>query len=261
MTSVARYDTIGHRYTDRRRPDPRIEAQIWAAIGEATRIVNVGAGTGSYETDPGPAPEPARATDGRVVAVEPSAVMIDQRAPGAAPVVRATAEHLPFGTATFDVALAVLTVHHWAGLRAGLREMRRVAGRQVVMTIDAEVHDRLWLIHEYVPAIRGMSDGAPLDEVVDLLQAHTVEVVPIPADCTDGFLLAYWSRPEQYLEQAARANTSAFARLSPAEVEPGLTRLARDLADGTWARHHADLLHLSEFDAGLRLVIAGESAR
>jgi SAM-dependent methyltransferase len=246
MATTARYDRIGLGYTSYRQPDPRIEAQIWAAVGEAGRIVNVGAGTGSYE-------RPGRP----MIAVEPSPVMLEQRSASAAPAVRGAAEQLPFGAGTFDVALALLTIHHWSDLEVGLAELQRVARRQIVMTIDPPVHDAMWMVSEYVPAIRGMSDHIPLDLVTSLLQARRVEVVPIPADCIDGFCMAYWARPESYLDPVVRSNTSAFARLEPSDYEPGLERLARDLGDGTWDRHHGDLLGRDQFDVGLRLVIAG----
>jgi SAM-dependent methyltransferase len=246
MSPAARYDRIGRGYTARRQPDPRIEAQIWAAVGSATTILNIGAGAGSYER-----------AGKRLVAVEPSAVMIGQRLGAAAPAVQGAAESLPFGDHAFDVALALLTVHHWSDLERGVAEMRRVARRQIVMTIDPPVHDAMWLVQEYVPAIIGMSDNIPLEGVARALHAHTVDVIPIPADCLDGFCMAYWKRPAEYLDPVARANTSAFARLDQADYAPGLARLERDLADGTWARHHGDLLERSAYDVGLRLVIAG----
>jgi SAM-dependent methyltransferase len=248
MAQAARYDTIGQRYTDRRGPDPRIAARIAAALGAAKTAVNVGAGTGSYEE--------TRATRA-FVAAEPSAVMIAQRRSDTAPAVRASAEHLPFAARSFDVALAVLTVHHWSDLRLGLSELRRVARRQVVVTIDPTVHDHMWLIEEYFPAIAGLSDGAPLADVVEALHAHTVEVILIPADCRDGFLMAYWRRPERYLDAAVRANTSGFALLGEEDTRPGLSQLAADLDDGTWHRRHADLVERAHHDLGLRLVLAG----
>ena len=241
MAPTARYDRIGRGYISRRQPDPRIEAQIWAAIGPATSIVNIGAGAGSYERD-----------GSHLVAVEPSAVMIGQRPDTAAPAVQAGAERLPFSDHAFEVALALLTVHHWSDLELGLAEMRRVA-----MTIDPPVHDAIWLLQEYVPAIIGMSDNVPLDLVVRNLDAHTVDVIPIPVDCLDGFCMAYWNRPAEYLDPIARANTSAFARLDEADYAPGLARLERDLADGTWQLRHGNLLELTEYDVGLRLVVAG----
>jgi SAM-dependent methyltransferase len=246
MVAAPRYDTIGRGYTDYRRPDRRIAAQIRAAVGDAARIVNVGAGTGSYE-------------DGfaALVAVEPSAVMIGQRAVGSPPVVRAGAEHLPFDDDTFEVALALMTVHHWSDLQAGLGELGRVASRQVIFTFDPARHDALWVFNEYVPAALGLADAAPLDAVVETLGAQHVEVVAVPADCTDGFASAYWRRPEQYLSPTVRASISAFARLDDALVKPGMARLKEDLESGLWHERHADLMGRDTLDAGLRLVVAG----
>ncbi len=244
--SAQRYDTIGHGYTAFRRPDPRIAAQIWAAVGNAARIVNVGAGTGSYEL-----------SDRAIVAVEPSALMLSQRGPGASPAVRAKAEELPFPSGSFDVAMALMTVHHWTDLRQGLAELRRLAPRQVVFTFDPDNHDRLWIFNEYVPAALRLADQAPLDVVVDALGASRVEDVLTPADCTDGFASAYWRRPEMYLVPEVRASISAFARLSDDEVLPGMARPEADLASGRWHERHADLMSRASFDAGLRLVVAG----
>lgn len=192
-----------------------------------------------------------------MVAVEPSAVMIGQRPTGWRPAIQAQAEYLPFPTATFDVALALMTVHHWSDLAQGLAEMRRVARRQVVFTFDPAVHDALWIFQDYVPAIIGLADAVLLDAVVDALEADRVEIVPVPADCTDGFTLAYWKRPELFLEPSIRASTSGFARLDAEVVDPGLARLAEDLASGEWHRRHGDLMERDSLDAGLRLVVAG----
>jgi SAM-dependent methyltransferase len=246
MASAHRYDTIGVDYTTNRRPDPRIAARIWAAVGDATRIINVGAGTGSYE-------DASRS----IVAVEPSPVMLSQRPPGAAPAVQAAAECLPFPDDSFDVALALMTVHHWKDLRQGLSELRRVAPRQVVFTFDQDTHASLWVFNEYVPAAHGEPDPAPMDVVIEALGTDRVEVIPTPADCTDGFGSAYWRRPELYLSPEVRANISVFARLDQGLVEPGMTRLADDLASGAWHQRHADLMTMDSIDAGLRLVVAG----
>jgi SAM-dependent methyltransferase len=241
-----RYDTIGRGYTSFRHPDPRIATQIWGAVGDAERILNVGAGTGSYEDD-----------SRSIVAVEPSAVMINQRGADAAPVIRGAAEALPFPDRTFDVGMALMTVHHWKDLRRGLMELRRVSHRQVVFTFDADRHDSLWVFNEYVPAAHGLADRAQVGVIVETLGAGRVEVVHTPADCTDGFGSAYWRRPEQYLLPEVRANISAFARLDPTLVEPGMARLEADLANGTWHERHADLLERDAIDAGLRLIVAG----
>ena len=245
MPRPQRYDSIGMDYTTFRQSDPRISAQIWAAAGDAARIINVGAGTGSYESP-----------DRRLVAVEPSAVMVDQRS-GAHPVVRAAAEDLPFPDDSFDVALALMTVHHWNDVRRGLLELRRVASRQVVFTYDPDVHDALWVFNEYVPTALADDGQAPVDLVVEVLDAHRVEVVETPADCADGFGSAYWRRPEAYLDPSIRANISVFARLDQDLVEAGMAQLQRDLADGTWHRRHGDLMEEQSIDGGLRLVVAG----
>ena len=238
------YDRIGVGYSDHRRPDPRIGAHLAAALGGARSVVNVGAGTGSYE--------PAGA---RVVAVEPSAEMVRQRR-SPAPVVRAVADHLPFRDGAFDAALAILTIHHWGPWREGVREMRRVArDRVVILTWDPD-HPGFWLVQDYFPEIlehdgRIMPSLAGIEEEIGPVE---VRPVPIPADCTDGFLGAYWRRPERYLDPGARGAMSSFARVE--RVDRGLARLRADLDDGTWRRRHGALLAREELDVGYRLVVA-----
>ncbi|HEU0016049.1 MAG TPA: methyltransferase domain-containing protein [Longimicrobium sp.] len=243
------YDRIGAGYGKHRRPDPRIAAAILDALGPAETVVNVGAGTGSYE--------PAGR---RVAAVEPSAAMVRQRPAGSAAAVRAAAEALPFTGGAFDAALAVLTIHHWSDWRRGLGEMRRVAReRVVILTYDAE-HPGFWLVQEYFPAIREIDRRImpPLDAVAEVLGALEVRPLPIPADCSDGFLGAYWRRPAMYLDAGARGAISSFAALP--DVEPGLARLRADLEDGTWQRRHGGLMSREELDIGYRLVVAEGSA-
>lgn len=245
MTTGHLYERIGAGYARHRRSDPRIVAQIDRALGDARSVVNVGAGTGSYE--------PAGR---RVVAVEPSAVMLAQRAEHAAPAVRGIAEALPIADRALDAALAVLTLHHWGDLRAGVREMRRVAGRQVVLHFVPG--QPFWLADEYLQDVRDLETvGIPtVEDVADLLGAARVEVVPVPPDCVDGFFSAFWRRPEAYLDPAVRASISYFAQLDPAALAPGLARLRADLDSGAWARRHADLLAQETFDGGYRLIVA-----
>ena len=241
------YDEIGRGYAEVRRPDPRIETRLRAALGGARRVVNVGAGAGSYEP-----------VDREVVAVEPSAAMVAQRPAGSAPVVRAAAGALPFGDGVFDGALALLTVHHWPDPVAGLQELRRVTvGPVVVFTFDKPVHDRQWLVAEYLPAMADLDPGLPTsDRIAEALGGGRVEVLPVPADCTDGFCHAWWRRPDAYLDPAVRAGISGIARLPAAMVDEAMARLAADLAGGAWHARHADLLARDELDAGYRLVIA-----
>ena len=241
---AALYDDIGVNYAALRRPDPRIAAVIEPALGEARTVLNVGAGTGSYE--------PA---DRTVTAVEPSAEMIRKRPPGAAPAVRATADALPFPDESFDAAMAVLTLHHWPDRAAGLREMRRVTrGRIVLLTFDPAA--RPWLT-DYLPELAALDEAQmpPMADYERWLGPVEITPVPVPHDCIDGFLYAYWRRPEAYLDPLVRSGSSSFWALGEA-AEKGLARLARDLEGGVWARRYRDLVALDAYDAGYRLVVA-----
>ncbi len=245
MATPHAYDSIGAHYIRNRRPDPRIARQIHRALGSARTVVNVGAGTGSYEP-----------TDRFVVPVEPSARMIAQRRDRRA--VRAVAEALPFSRASFDVAMAVLTVHHWRDQPAGLRELRRVAERCVVLAFDPSRLRYFWLARDYLPVLAEVEErrAPPIEMVADTLGADTIEVVPVPWDCADGFQSAYWRRPEQYLDPSVRAGISTFAEVDPAAIRAGLDRLAADLESGRWRELNRDLLGRSELDCGYRLLVS-----
>lgn len=238
------YDSIGHRYRTQRTADRRIAAQIRSAIGEAVTVCNVGAGAGSYEPE-----------DLRVTAVEPSWQMISQH-PRHDQVVRACAETLPFHDDAFDVAMTVLSVHHWEDATRGLHEMRRVARRQVVFTFDPDLIDSLWLVRDYLPQIIDFERerAQPIAQLVATLGGGQVEKVLIPADCTDGFQAAYWRRPREYLKPAVQAAISTFAQLPPAIVTSALQRLRRDLESGHWDRTYGELTTKPAMDFGYRLV-------
>lgn len=244
---VATYNSIGATYAQTRRPDLRIAATIRRALGGAATVINVGAGTGSYEP-----PE-------TVVAVEPSAVMIAQRPTNAARAVEATAEAIPLADCSADAAMASLTVHHWSDLEAGIGELRRVARRRVVVfTFDPDVNHRFWLLDEYLPEAAAFDStrAVPIDRLAALMGGARVETVPVPHDCTDGFLAAFWRRPEAYLDPRIRAGISMFAQVGEDAVRSGLSRLADDLPSGRWHRRHADLLDRESLDVGYRLLVA-----
>jgi SAM-dependent methyltransferase len=241
------YDTIGSGYANVRRADPRIAMQIRAAVGPVGRVVDVGAGAGSYE--PGDLP---------VIAVEPSVTMLAQRPRSAAPAVRAVAEGLPFASGCFEAGMAILTVHHWTDPADGLRELRRVVrGAVVVLTWDARAFNNYWMVTEYLPASATLDDDLPSpEEIAEVLGGGTVEPVLVPADCSDGFYAAWWRRPEAYLDRAVRAGISGLARLDEGIVQRAIEQLERDLLSGEWHRRHSDLLDRETYDAGYRLVIS-----
>jgi SAM-dependent methyltransferase len=251
--TFTRYDEIGRSYTRTRRTDPRVAAQILAALGDARSIVNIGAGAGSYEPD-----------DREVVAVEPSPTMIAQRPPGSARVLRAYAEALPFRDGEFDAALAIFTVHHWTDKRRGLLELARVARRQVILSYDANVEEHFWLVEDYLPEV-GALDNANRDytsqAIARVLDVVRIDPVLVPADCIDGFAACYWNRPEAYLDPDVQAGISGIARLDPAVRDRATRQLRADLASGAWDARHGHLRALTELDVGYRLIIAGaESA-
>jgi SAM-dependent methyltransferase len=252
---MALYDRIGRNYSEIRRADPRLAKQIRAALGDARSVVNVGAGAGSYEP-----------TDREVVAVEPSTVMIAQRPTGSAPAVQASAEALPFEDGSFDAAMAILTLHHWSDVEAGLAEMVRVARQRVVVVgFDSELWSSQWIVSDYVPEVaewRQLAEPS-LARVLAALPPATVETVFIPRDCTDRMFATLWARPEEYLDANVRAATSVWDQLPPEVTERALDSLRRDLESGEWDRRHGRLRELPELDVGLRLVRAEllESAR
>lgn len=247
----AAYDRIGVGYRQVRRPDPRIGARIEAALGDARTVLNVGAGTGSYEP-----------REREVTAVEPSAVMISQRPAGAAPVVQARAEALPFADDSFDAAMAIITVHHWDDAAAGLAEMRRVAReRVVVLSFDAPALAEMWMVRDYIPRLLEIHEGmmGPLTELTAALPGARVEPVPIPRDCTDAFWCALWDRPELHLDAELRRGSSGWQVMDAGELaaaERGIERLRADLASGAWDERHGHLREAAELDIGLRLVVA-----
>jgi hypothetical protein len=245
MSDGQLYDTIGATYSVTRRTEPRIAAQVWAALGNARTVLNVGAGTGSYEP-------PGR----DVTAVEPSAVMRAQRPAGAAPCVAATAESLPFDDQSFDAAMAFATIDHWQDPIAGLREMRRVARRVVVFTKDFSDPDLFWLNRDYLPEFAELRIGRPsLTDLARVIGARA-EPVLIPWDCADGFYEAYWRRPAAYLDVQVRRGMSIWARVGPDAEQRAVRSLGDDLASGRWAERNRDLVDLDAAELGERLLIA-----
>jgi SAM-dependent methyltransferase len=236
------YDTIGLNYADLRRPDPRIAQRIKAALGDAETVLNVGAGAGSYEP-----------SGRKITAVEPSAEMIAQRPASNATVVQGSAENLPFEDKSFDAAMAVLTIHHWSDKRKGVAELRRVTrGKIVFLTYDPGFRG-FWLA-DYFPALVALDEGQmpSMADFESWLGPVSISPVPIPYDCTDGFLAGYWRRPAAYLDARVRAAMSSFWAIG--DLSEGLEKLARDLESGAWEDRYAQLLGLEQLDCGYRLI-------
>jgi SAM-dependent methyltransferase len=244
-----RYDNIGRGYARTRREEAKFRELIIAALGNARSVLNVGAGTGSYEP-----------RDRQVIAIEPSDVMAAQRQTDSAPVVRAVAHCLPLRNHSVDAAMSVLSLHHWdEHQEQGVRELRRVAtGPVVLLTCDPEVSGRMWLMADYLPEV------AELDRrIFPSLQTLAawaggctrVEVIPIPRDCSDWMLMSFWAHPERVLDASARNATSGFARMPRHVVDRVVTAVERDLHAGTWDARYGHLRRLQVYDAGLRLVV------
>ncbi|GAA1955295.1 MerR family transcriptional regulator [Kitasatospora viridis] len=248
MVGAQLYEVIGSDYPATRRTEPRIAAQVWSALGDARTVLNVGAGTGSYEP-----------VDREVTAVEPSAVMRAQRPADAAPCVAASAERLPFADQSFDAAMAFSTIHHWQDPIAGLREMRRVARRVVVFTHDSSEAgwlNRFWLSRDYLPEVGELIVGRPsVNELAEAIGAR-IEPVLIPWDCADGFFEAYWRRPEAYLEEHVRRAVSVWTRVGPQAERRAVEQLRDDLTSGRWAERNPELADLDAAELGLRLLVA-----
>ncbi len=242
------YEAGGASYATIRRPDPRIAALVEAALGDAASVLNVGAGAGSYEP-----------LGREVTAVEPSATMRAQRPAGRSPAIDAVAEHLPFPDASFDAAMAMITVHQWPDPAAGLAELRRVSrGPVVVLTFDGDQLERLWL-GEYCPELYAAERRRypPIAEIAATLGGEVrVGEVPIPLDCTDGFTEAFYGRPEMFLDPGVRACQSAWGFVEPEAIERALDALARDLESGAWDARHGELRTQPEFVGALRLIVA-----
>lgn len=245
MASSPIYDTLGQGYSARRREDPRIAAAIYAALGDARHVLNVGAGTGSYEP-----------VDRPVVALDPSATMLRQRQATAAPVVQGCAESLPFADGAFDAVMGVLTLHHWTDQSLALRECARVARTRLVFFTWDPADAGFWLTQDYFPHF--LEWDRRRFPSVEMLVRETgrpgrvvVDRVPVPRDCVDGFLGAHWARPDAYVTETMRSFSCHF---TGAESATGLARLEADLADGSWARRYGHLLNHAALDIGYRVV-------
>lgn len=240
------YEKYGAGYAIQRRSDPRIFAEILAALGSAETVVNVGAGAGSYEP-----------TDRSVIAVEPAAAMRAQRSLQR-PAIRAFAEALPLDDSSVDAAMASMTVHQWSDLALGLSEMRRVArGPVVILACDPDRLTRFWL-SGYCPEVLAVEKRRypAMAHLAALLGGRSeTKVVPIPLDCFDGLCEAFYGRPERLLDPAVRKAQSSWSFLEPGVEERSMAALSADLASGRWDERHGHLRSQPAYEGALVLLV------
>jgi SAM-dependent methyltransferase len=241
------YESHGIGYVQRRQTDPRIAARIHAALGDARTVLNVGAGTGSYEP-----------RDRWVLALEPSATMRAQRPPDAAPCLAGSAESIPLDDDSVDAAMACVTIHHWQDRAAGLAELRRVA-RGPVVVFTFELADLIGWQRDYFAeavAIEQPRFGRMEEVAAELGGVVRIERIPTPADCADGFFEAYWNRPEPMLDPTVRASQSIWQLIGQDAEERIFERLAADLGSGKWDQENGELRDQGSYEGSLRLVIS-----
>ena len=243
------YDQSGHSYSGHRRTDPGIAAFVHTALGNAQSVLNVGAGSGSYEQN-----------DRYVVAVEPSAVMRSQRhANGNVPAIIGTADALPFDDHAFDASMAMVTIHHWPDMRKGLQELRRVTSGQVlIMTFDPDALNNFWNASYFPELIEVEKARYPTIDFIKEALGGTVDVqsIPIPLDCLDGFQEAFYGRPEAFLQKEVRMAQSAWGFLPDGLEELLVKRLEHELSSGEWDRKYSHFRTQTSFTGALKLIIA-----
>jgi SAM-dependent methyltransferase len=242
------YDKNNHRYSARRQTEPAIAHYINAALHNAKTILNVGAGTGSYE--------PA---DRYVISVEPSVSMRAQRLSSRKnPALIGRADDLPFDDHSFDAATAFLTIHHWPDIKKGLAELRRVTRHQIlIMTFDPDALDIFWNAEYFPEVINVEKQRYPeVNSLLDMLGGKTeVQEIPVPLDCIDGFQEAFYGRPEAFLDNDVRKAMSAWGFIGEEHQELMVKRLKDDLQSGEWDRKYGYLRTQQTFSGALRLVI------
>ncbi|MBK6399883.1 MAG: class I SAM-dependent methyltransferase [Bacteroidetes bacterium] len=243
------YDTHGQKYSGQRKTDPRIAAYVHNALADSETVINIGAGSGSYEPE-----------DKYVIAVEPSITMRTQRiANGKIPAINAKADSLPFDDRSFDAAMAMVTVHHWPDIEKGISEIRRVTKKRIViMTFDPDALDDFWNVNYFPQLIEIERARYPsITRLQKALSAKTEVIkIPIPLDCVDGFQETYYGRPEAFLEKEVRMAQSAWGFL-PADLEEKyIQNLSNDLQSGAWDKKFGHFRTQPNFTGALRLIVA-----
>ncbi|PCH60722.1 MAG: SAM-dependent methyltransferase [SAR86 cluster bacterium] len=240
------YNQIGQTYSLGRRTDPHIAAQLHSHLEGASSLLNIGAGTGSYEPKHIP-----------VTAVEPSSTMIKQRLTSShvtTNVIQGPAESLAVADKSFSHAMTVLSMHHWQDRAKAFSEIKRVTRERFVALTWDPAADPFWLTRDYFPELYQIDQKnfPALSEFEQAFGNISVSALKIPANCIDGFLAAYWQRPEAYLDELVRKNISTFSRLR--NCEESLNRLRDDISSGAWEEKNSEILQYEFIDVGYRIV-------
>ena len=244
---TVKYDNIGIDYAKQRKSDPRIATQIFDRLKNATKVVNIGAGSGSYEPK-----------NINLIAVEPSIEMINQRATNAHPVIQGYAESLPFPDKSFSHALTILSMHHWSDRDKAFKEINRITTEMFIAVSWNPEADPFWLTKDYFPEVYDLDKTIfpNLDELKDYFDDVEMTPLLIPEDCIDGFLAAYWKRPLSYLDQKVRNSISSFSKFK--DLDKRLNKLDSDVKNGIWSKTNASILMNTKLDAGY-VIITGKT--
>ncbi|BAY82337.1 type 11 methyltransferase [Calothrix parasitica NIES-267] len=259
---MALYDKIGKNYGKTRRSDPRIARKLLDILEsfQASTIVDIGAGTGSYAF--------FLAEYGyEVIAVEPSATMRNQAiSHPAIEWIDGYAENLPLSDGAAEAAIIMLAFHHFQDYRQALREVHRVVGNgQIILfTYDPEMISSFWLTKYFPSLIKDVeSTFISIPELSDEIHSITgngVNVSPfrLPHNLSDSFAAVGWARPELYLDINIRNGISSFAKIDGDEVNVGVLRLQEDLETGRWDKEYGYLRKQKQYDVGYRFVVSRE---
>ncbi|MEM1394763.1 MAG: class I SAM-dependent methyltransferase [Cyanobacteria bacterium P01_H01_bin.150] len=255
---MALYDKIGKTYSKTRQRDPRIAGKLLELLqsSQASTIVDIGAGTGSYAF--------FLAEYGyEVLAVEPSATMRNQAiSHPAIEWIDGHAENLPLPNQAAEAAIIMLAFHHFQDYQQALREVHRVVGNgQIIMfTYDPAMISGFWLTKYFPALIKDVESSfisiSDLSDEICSIRGNSVKVIPfrLPHNLSDSFAAVGWARPELYLDINIRNGISSFAKIDIDEVEQGVLRLQADLKTGRWDKEYGYLRKQKQYDVGYRFI-------
>jgi ubiquinone/menaquinone biosynthesis C-methylase UbiE len=233
------YNQIGKGYNSTRQADPYIAQCLYEllVLKREGKYLDIGCGTGNYF-------KALREKGVELIGVDPSEIMLEtaRRQNPSDTFIEASADALPFDAASYDGAMAVLTLHHWPSIPEGLKEIRRVLKRDTALCIFSYTPEQMrgyWLYH-YFPkmvetCMKIVPDLSSMQEMLTEAGFSEIHTKPyfVKPDLQDHFIYSYKFQPEKYLLEEVRNNTSGFRVFAdPLEVEEGIKQLAKDIKSG-----------------------------